>query len=235
MPVTVDAMRRPSSFFPVAVAFLVLTLAAASPLQQSHLAEIDGPLTSLSGRNPLRLLQRESVPSLQEKRQLYNCTHLSSAFNSECWQQLQLSNFLLGGGEWGLGWNKSTRICDHQSNDINNNDGANCCFPTEAWTTCFLRLAQGGGAQDCSQINAQFCSMPPENALSDTLPDNIRPEVQYIQKNIYGILLNSQPLLVKTIADLTPSGQRFLYYLLQCTHSRPERCCDYDSRSHQRG
>ena len=186
MPVTIDAMRRSSSLYPVAATFLVLILAAASPLQRSSLMGNDGSLSSLSGWNPLHLLQRESEPSLLEKRQSFNCTHLSSAFNSACWQQLQLSNFLLGGGEWGLGWNKSTRVCDPQSNDINNNDGANCCLPTEPWTTCFLRLAQGGGSQDCSQINAQFCSMPSINALSSDLADNIRPEVQYIQKNIYG-------------------------------------------------
>ena len=194
MPVTFDVMRRSSFLFSVAVAFLVLILAAASPLQRSHLTAGDESLASLSGSNLLRVLQRQPEPSLQEKRQLFNCTHVSSAFNSACWQQLQLSNFLLGGGEWGLGWNKSTRICDPQSSDINNNDGANCCLPDEPWTTCFLRLAQGGGSQDCSQINAQFCSMQAENALSDSLGDNIRPEVQYIQKNIYGIILNSHSL-----------------------------------------
>ena len=189
MPVTVDSMRRSSSLFPVTAAFLILGLAAASPLQRSHLPAVDESLASLSGWNPPLLLQREvkPEPSLQEKRQSFNCTHLSSAFNSACWQELQLSNFLLGGGEWGVGWNKSTRICDPQSSDVNNNDGANCCLHTEPWTSCFLRLAQGGGTQDCSQINAQFCSMPPENALSDSLADSIRPEVQYIQKNIYGI------------------------------------------------
>ncbi len=181
-------MRRSASLFPVAAAFLVLILAAASPLQRSHMMGIDGSLSSLSGWNPLRLLHREPDQPLQE-RQTYNCTDLSAAFNSQCWQELQLSNFLLGGGEWGEGWNKSTRVCDSQSTDINDNDGTNCCLPTEAWTTCFLRLAQGGGTQDCSQINAQFCSMPSENALSAGLADSIRPEVQYIQKNIYGILL----------------------------------------------
>ena len=190
MPVTVDAMRRSSSLFPAAAAFLVLILAAASPLQRSRLMGNDEPLSSLSGWNPLRLLQREPDLPLQEKRQTVNCTDLSAAFNSQCWQELQLSNFLLGGGEWGEGWNKTTRVCDTQSTDVNNNDGTNCCLPGEAWTTCFLRLAQGGGTQDCSQINAQFCSMPSENALSAGLADSIRPEVQYIQKNIYGILLN---------------------------------------------
>lgn len=214
MPVTLDAMRRSSFLFPVAAAFLVLILAAASPLQRSQMMESDGSLASVSGWNPLRVLQRESEPSLQEKRQSFNCTQLSAAFNSACWQQLQLSNFLLGGGEWGSGWNKSTRICDPQSSNVNDNDGSNCCLPTEAWTTCFLRLAQGGGAQDCSQINAQFCSMVSENALSDSLPDNIRPEVQYIQKNIYGILGNSQALVLENLADSTPSGQQFLHYVL---------------------
>ena len=192
MLVTIDTMRPSSSLFPVIATFLLLILTAASPLQRSHLTGVDESLASLSGWNPLRSLQREPETSMQEKRQSFNCTHVSSALNSACWQQLQLSNFLLGGGEWGLGWNKSTRVCDPQSNDINNNDGSNCCLHTEAWTTCFLRLAQGGGSQDCSQINAQFCSMPAQNALSDGLADSIRPEVQYIQKNIYGSLLTPQ-------------------------------------------
>lgn len=214
MPVTVDAMRRSSSLFPVAAAFLVLILAAASPLQRSHLMGIDGSLSSFSGWNPLRLLQREPDLPLQEKRQTVNCTDLSAAFNSECWQQLQLSNYLLGGGEWGLGWNKSTRVCDTESADVNNNDGTNCCLPEEAWTTCYLRLAQGGGTQDCSQINAQFCSMPSENALSAGLANSIRPEVQYVQKNIYGIFLASPASLVDVVANSRLSAQRILHYLL---------------------
>ncbi len=201
MPVTADAMRRSSSLLPVGATFLVFILAAASPLQRSQLMRIDGSLSSLSGWNPLILLQRESNLPRPEKRQAtYNCTHVESAFNSACWQELQLSNFLLGGGEWGLGWNKSTRVCDPQSSDINDNDGANCCLATEAWTTCLLRLAQGGGSQDCSQINAQFCSMPSENALSAGLADSIRPEVQYIQKNIYGIVLNSPALFTENVS-----------------------------------
>lgn len=202
MPVTVDAMRRSSSLFPVAAAFLILILAAASPLQRSYLMNTDDSLYSpLSGWNPLRLLQRDPHLPLQEKRQTVNCTDLTAAFNSQCWQDLQLSNFLLGGGEWGVGWNKSTRTCDTQSADINDNDGANCCLPDEAWTRCFLRLAQGGGTQDCSQINAQFCSMPSENALSAGLANSIRPEVQYIQKNIYGILPSLPAALVESVAN----------------------------------
>ena len=216
MPVTIDAMRRSSSLLPVAAAFLILILAAASPLQRSHLMGIDDTLSSLSGWNPLRLLQRDldlDLP-LEEKRQTVNCTDLTAAFNAQCWQDLQLSNFLLGGGEWGVGWNKSTRTCDTQSADINDNDGTNCCLPNEAWTTCFLRLAQGGGTQDCSQINAQFCSMPSEDALSAGLANSIRPEVQYIQKNIYGILPNSPPALVESVANPRLSTQRFLHDLL---------------------
>ena len=201
MLMAADAMRWSSSALRVTAAFLVFTIVATSPLLRSHLAGIDGSLPSLSGWNPLPLLKRDSGLLVQATQQTYNCTHLEAAFNSACWQQLQLSNFLLGGGEWGLGWNKSTRVCDPQSSDINNNDGANCCLPTEAWTTCFLRLAQGGGSQDCSQINAQFCSMPSENALSSSLADGIRPEVQYIQKNIYGILLISLILFEKNTAD----------------------------------
>lgn len=227
-------MRRSSSLLPVAAAFLVLILAAASPLQRSHLMGIDESLSSLSGWNPLRLLQRESDLPLQEKRQTVNCTDLSAAFNSACWQELQLSNFLLGGGEWGVGWNKSTPICDSQSSDINNNDGTSCCLPTEAWTTCFLRLAQGGGTQNCAQINAQFCSMQSENALSAGLANSIRPQVQYIQKNIYGILLTLPASPVGIAADPRNSGQRFLHDLLQCAHVRSERCINDDSRSHQR-
>lgn len=214
MPVTVDAMRPSSYPFPLAAAFLVLILAAASPLHRSHLMAIDGPLSSISGWNPLHLLQRQTDLPSQEKRQTVNCTDESAAFNSVCWQQLQLSNFLLGGGEWGVGWNKSTRVCDTQSTDVNDNDGTNCCLPGEAWTTCFLRLAQGGGTQDCSQINAQFCSMPSENALSAGLAESIRPEVQYIQKNIYGILPNSPASLVESLANSRVSAQRFLYHLL---------------------
>ena len=226
-------MRRSSYKLPVAAASLVLTLAAASPLQQPRSIGSDESWYSLSGWNSLRLLLRASDPPLQEKRQTVNCTDTTAAYNSACWQELQLSNFLLGGGEWGVGWNKSTRVCDSHSTDINNNDGANCCLQTEAWTTCFLRLAQNGGTQDCSQINAQFCSMQSQNSISEHLAESIRPEVQYIQKNIYGIL-NSPNSLIESVANYRLSGQRLLHYLLQCAHSRSERCTNDYPRSHQR-
>ena len=227
-------MRRSSYKLPVAAAFLLLMSAAASPLQQPQSISSDESWSSLSGWNSLRLLPRASDPPLQEKRQTVNCTDTTAAYNSACWQELQLSNFLLGGGEWGLGWNKTTPVCDSQSTDINNNDGTNCCLPTEAWTTCFLRLAQGGGTQDCSQINAQFCSMPTQDSISKTLAGSIRPEVQYIQKNIYGIL-NSPTSLTESVANCRLSGQRFLHHLLLGAHIRSERCTNDYSRSRQRG
>lgn len=180
-------MRRSS----IAASLLVLTLSAASsPVQRSHSGR-NHPTSwweSLQSWNPAHLLKRNiedaddaSAKSMTlEGRDTYNCSDLKAAFDSRCWQELGLSAYLM---DPETGWNHTTRVCsDLESTE--NNDGSDCCKVGEPWTTCYLRLAHGTPGQDCSQINSQFCSY--QSDLDPMMDVSIKPQVQYVMKNIYG-------------------------------------------------
>lgn len=174
-------MRRAS----VLAGLLILTLtAASSPVQRSHL-ERHYPLSrwdSVQAWNPMRLLTRKwntdasDSPLGLDKRQTYNCTDLEAAFDSRCWDDLGLSDYLFN-------WNVTTRVCSTIQSAADN-DGSDCCKPNEPWTTCYLRLAHGTPGSDCSEINSQFCSYT--STLNPYMDSSIKPQVQYIMKNIYG-------------------------------------------------
>lgn len=169
---------------------LVLTLtAASSPVQQSKL-EGDYSLSPWeplqqwdSVRQPLksRDVADGDAEDLQglDKRYTYDCTDLKAAFNSRCWAELGLTSYLT---DPVTGWNHTARLCGSGAS-AENDDGADCCKSNEAWTTCFLRLAHGTPGQDCSQINAQFCSY--QSTLDPSMDPAIKAKVQYIMKNIY--------------------------------------------------
>ncbi len=164
--------------------------AASSPLQQSF-PDQDQPISrqeSMQPLDPLSLLEQrsydaENVPASLgrlEERDTYNCTDLRAAFDFRCWNELGLSGYLM---DPNMGWNHTVRICN-EVQSAEDNDGSNCCKVGEPWTTCFLRLAHGTPGQDCSQINSQFCSY--QSGLDPYMDDSIKPQVQYVMKNIYG-------------------------------------------------
>lgn len=161
-------MRRGS----IVSSVLIMSLAAASPLQRSHNKRDYSP----TSWNPLRLLMdKAGFSSHEEKRDTYNCTDLGASFDARCWNDLNLTTYLFN-------WNATTRVCDEVQSAADN-DGSNCCKPDEPWTTCYLRLAHGSPGQDCSQINPQMCTY---SSLMDPYMDpSIKPEVQYVMKNIY--------------------------------------------------
>ena len=99
-------------------------------------------------------------------RQSVNCTDLQASTDPSSWHGPDLTN-------WLKNWNKTTPVCPP------NQDDANCCLPSEPWTTCFLRLTRNN--DDCSQISIQTCSW---NLLLQVSGD-IAPEVFHIMKNIY--------------------------------------------------
>ena len=168
-------MRR----FVVGVSFIFLTVSAtSSPLERSAFG------TDLS----LDLLRKDTADAdnapanvvILEQRETYNCTDLKAPFDSRCWRELGLSGFLM---DPTTGWNHTVRMCSDVES-AENNDGSDCCKQGEPWTTCFLRLAHGTPGQDCSQINSQFCSY--QSDLDPSLDISVKPEIQYIMKNIYG-------------------------------------------------
>lgn len=179
-------MRRPS----IVASLLILTLSAAySPLGRLR-QEQDLPLSQweptqswVASHLPTDLDNVGDAPAdakVLAERATYNCTDLQAAFDQRCWVELGLSGFLMDPNE---GWNHTVRICG-TSESAENNDGSDCCKPGEPWTTCFLRLAHGTPGQDCSQINSQFCSY--QSHLDPGLPEAVKPQYQYIMKNIYG-------------------------------------------------
>ncbi len=161
-------MRRAS----VVSSVLIISLAASSPLQRSH----TNRESSLSSWNPLGpLLDTAGVLFREEKRNTYNCTDLAAAFDKNCWIDLNLTTYLFN-------WNATTRVCS-EVQSAEDNDGSNCCKPLEPWTTCYLRLAHGAAGKDCSRINPQTCTY--SSTLDPYMDPSIKPEVQYIMKNIY--------------------------------------------------
>ena len=176
-------MRRSS----IVASLLVLTLSAlSSPVQQAR-----------PEPNPIFLRDSEdgfdasSGSMTLVERDTYNCTDLKASFDSRCWQELGLSSYLM---DPNTGWNHSIRICS-QVQSAENNDGSDCCKVGEPWTTCYLRLAHGTPGQDCSQINSQFCAY--QSNLDPAMDPAVKPQVQYVMKNIYGE--STTPLIKMTI------------------------------------
>lgn len=145
------------------VAFVTMPLTTASPVSQVDLF-----------LNP----RHERSSGDLDKRYMINCTDPRTSFDIACWGQLDLSDWL---NNPTTGWNKTTPICDATQ------DSAACCTPGEAWTTCFLRLAHGFGGADCTEINAQTCSLD----MTQNVSPVIGPQVHYVLKNIYGIYMKS--------------------------------------------
>ena len=153
-----STMLRSSSSCSAILAFITFSSTTASPVSQ-----IDSIL------NP----RHERSSGGLDERYIVNCTDPGAAFEVSCWGQLNLSDWL---NNPTTGWNKTTPICGDTQ------DSAACCISGEAWTTCFLRLAHGFGGDDCSQINAQTCSLDMTQSVSPV----IWPQVHYVLKNIYG-------------------------------------------------
>ena len=172
LPVAFLTMRRSS----IVTSLLVLTLSAlSSPVQQAQPEPNSIPL-----RDSGNAFDASTHSMTLVERDTYNCTDLQASFDSRCWQELGLSGYMM---DPNTGWNHTIRICS-QVQSAENNDGSDCCKVGEPWTTCYLRLAHGTPGQDCSQINSQFCAY--QSDLSPSLDPNVKPQVQYIMKNIYG-------------------------------------------------
>lgn len=127
-------------------------------------------------------------------RATYNCTDLKATYDSRCWLELGMVDFLSDpAAEWG----------PKRSPCAPNDD--NCCNPDEPWSTCMLRIVHGG-KQDCTQINPKNCTY--QGFQKEDLPPTLRPKYQYAAYTILGKLSNTICMDVLG-ADIRPfSGQR---------------------------
>ncbi len=139
-------------------------------MQVQHILRSTLVFIALSGSNPLI-----SASPLRPRQQSHNCTDIHAVFDSRCWAELGMVDFL---NNPKTGWNATTKSCDTSA------DGLNCCVPNENWSNCFMRLALGSPGHDCSQIDGQFCNfqLPAAGQVDPTL----QPKYQYTLKAIYG-------------------------------------------------
>ncbi|KAL8652827.1 MAG: hypothetical protein Q9226_004105 [Calogaya cf. arnoldii] len=103
------------------------------------------------------------------------CADPGASLDGRCFSQLDITNYL---NNPTTGWIKTTPICE---------DRTRCCGDGEAWSTCFLRLASGGAAnQDCTVISADHCDQSAFE-LDPNLHPSIAPQVRYVVATIHGI------------------------------------------------
>lgn len=86
-------------------------------------------------------------PTLQ-RRQGVNCSDPNAITSGTCWEELHLAEYLTN-------WDEKRPICTIIDGTLE--DGANCCAPNEAWSTCFIRLAIGNHGYNCLNINEGTC------------------------------------------------------------------------------
>jgi len=102
-----------------------------------------------------------------EDRQVANCSDLRALRSASCWDELNISDYLTS-------WKTNTPICS------NGDDGAKCCKPNEAWSTCFLRLATGTTGYDCTTITGSAGSCSSNHVATSTLSPDIVVKVSYV-------------------------------------------------------
>lgn len=109
-------------------------------------------------------------------RLVINCTDLSAVYDSQCWAQLGISDFL---DDPKTGWNVTTKTCSESD------DGSNCCAVGEPWSTCFLRVAYLQPGYDCTQLDSQTCTASSE-MLAGTIPSTLAPKYRYVSRAVFG-------------------------------------------------
>ncbi|KAL8920585.1 MAG: hypothetical protein Q9172_004441 [Xanthocarpia lactea] len=176
--------------FPYSLSFILTVLAAVSGTYS--LPTIDSGRSTVSsttelvrgdGREPhqyAHLHKREATIHELEKRQQVNCTDPYAFFFSECWDILNIKDYLENPE---TGWIHTTRICQDSGGRNEDNNGANCCRDGEAWSTCYLRLAIPGSDHDCTSTSVDRCDAAMIQGIN--VHPSIRPYVRYTVKNIF--------------------------------------------------
>ena len=108
-------------------------------------------------------------------RQGINCYGLQAIPNSNCWEILNITDYL---NDTTTGWAKTTPTCKAGSED------SNCCHSGEAWSTCFLRLAGGTTGAYCTAVDQGVCQGQFD---FPSLATSIRAQVRYVVGGIVAI------------------------------------------------
>ncbi|KAL8912667.1 MAG: hypothetical protein Q9171_002392 [Xanthocarpia ochracea] len=178
--------------FPYSLSFILIVLAAVSgtysfPTVDSGRSTLSSTteLVTGDGREPhqyAHLHKRKAAIHELEKRQQVNCTDPNAFFFSECWDILNIKEYLENPE---TGWIHTTRICQDSGGRNEDNNGANCCRDGEAWSTCYLRLAIPGSDHDCTSTSVDRCDAAMIQGIN--VHPSIRPYVRYTVKNIFAI------------------------------------------------
>ncbi|KAL8982836.1 MAG: hypothetical protein Q9177_005154 [Variospora cf. flavescens] len=117
-----------------------------------------------------------------EKRQQVNCTEPDTLFFTQCWDILNIHDYLT---DPQTGWFNTTRICQNEGGNSGANSGNGCCSPGEPWSTCYLRLNLKYSNSNCLSIVNNDCT---SNMVSDIKVEDpvLLPYVRYTVKNIFG-------------------------------------------------
>ncbi|KAL8648231.1 MAG: hypothetical protein Q9210_005108 [Variospora velana] len=118
-----------------------------------------------------------------EKRQQVNCTNPGALFFTQCWNILNIQDYLT---DPKTGWVNTVRTCQNSGGNTWDNDGSNCCVSGEPWSTCYIRLAIPGSNHDCTSASVGRCS---DSMVDDIVVEDpeLKPYVRYTIKNIYAI------------------------------------------------
>ncbi|KAL8869524.1 MAG: hypothetical protein Q9174_004209 [Haloplaca sp. 1 TL-2023] len=153
--------------------------------------------------------KREHVRELQ-KRQQVTCDNPDALFFVECWDILDIPNYLIAPQ---TGWINTVRTCQDTGGSPEDNDGSTCCVKDEAWATCYLRLAIPGTSADCTSPSGDRCDQAIINQIR--VPEVTHPWVRYTVKNIYGTLSLeriSDPCVWKLIDFLAINNYFITYF-----------------------
>ena len=104
-----------------------------------------------------------------------NCEISASeaSYSSPCWNELNVANYLTA-------WSKGTPTC-------NPNDPVNyaCCYESEFWSSCFLRISSGVGGSDCTKLGSPSCNYGTQ--IGPNAPKVVAPQMSYVLRNILAI------------------------------------------------
>ncbi|KAL8677713.1 MAG: hypothetical protein Q9186_005897, partial [Xanthomendoza sp. 1 TL-2023] len=91
------------------------------------------------------------------------CVNPEASLDARCWDLANIPDYL---NNPNTGWNHTIPICD---------DSTKCCTDNDdGWSTCFLRLAQVGVDEDCTNLNGDRCKSG-KNLAPDLHPSIVAP------------------------------------------------------------
>lgn len=156
-----------------------MTAAAVLPMDPSLLQMNNASFVS-HGLCPFDPRPEATLPGDKDQKSYttssgLNCLDNGSPHDSECWNILELD-------DWLAQWFKSTPQCAPSAPsqfDCNKRD------PPEPWTTTFMRIAMGGGGWNgCSEVRNANCQYNPDPCLGEGDTDLTKARYKYVAYTI---------------------------------------------------